>query len=203
VTVYSVTTFALSYDEERKSGYFKSLYLRQSRLTFAWAKLIAVAASTFLTFILGYMLLLCILSFIAPLFPELSADEFEMRYIGRTYFVFLAEKGSVFFYLLQIIHEAVSAAFLSAATLVVSLFIRNRYLLICFPIIMIKIWETLAGILKLPDFLKWTRFYHSSLLQVSGSEWINYSATIGYFMILIILLGIIFASGIRNEAERV
>lgn len=202
-TVFAVLPFALSYSEEYETGYFKSAYLRCGSLKYAWSKVITNMISAFLVFFLGYLLLIALLCSIMPLFWDFSTQEIERMYVGRTYFISLAANKSFFFFLLQILHESTSASFLASSTLLFSLLVKNKYLLLCFPVIMIKAWEALVGLLGLPEFMKWTSFYNRRLLEASSLEWVNYCLTLAYFIMLSIIAGLIFVWRIGKEAENV
>ncbi len=198
--VVIVLPYALSHAEEFNTGYLKSVYLRIGALKYTWSKIIITSIMTFLTVFVGYTLLIVLLNGMMPLFPE--ADKIQ-TYYGQTSFFSLAEKQTVLFFSCKLIQESIASAFLSVITVIASLYIKNKYILLCVPVVIVEGWAYLCGTFNLPDILWWNLFMSEQLIEVSANEYINWGVTIMYFIIGILICGVIFSKIIKKEVEYV
>lgn len=198
--VVIVLPYALSHAEEFSTGYLKPVYLRIGALKYTWSKIIITAVMTFLTIFVGYSFSIVLLNGVMPLFPETGKIQ---TYYGQTSFFSLAEKQSVLFFCCELIQESIASAFLSIITLITSLYIKNKYILLCVPVLTIEGWAYLCGTFHLPAILWWNLFMSEQLVEVSANEYINWGVTLIYFLAGIIICGIIFSKIIKKEVEYV
>ncbi len=198
--VIIVLPYALSHAEEADTGYFKSVYLRTGAGKYAWSKIMVTSAVTFVTVFVGYTLFLMTLNWVMPLFPESQKME---TYYGQTLFFALARKQSVLFFICKLIQESISSAFLSAITVTASFYVKNKYVLLCVPVVVVEGWAYLCGTFHLPDILWWNLYGNEKLIHVSANEYIDGGVTVLYFLVGILICGFIFSRMIKKEAEYV
>ena len=198
--VVIVLPYALSHAEEFSTGYIKSVYLRIGSVKYTLSKIIVTSIMTFVTVFVGYTFLIMLLNCVMPLFPEAQNIQ---TYYGQTSLFLLAEKQTPLFFICELIQESTASAFLSVITVVVSLYIKNKYVLLCVPVVIVEGWSYLCGTFNLPNILWWNLFISDQLIAVSANEYINWSVTIMYFLVGIIICGVIFSQIIKKEVEYV
>ncbi len=187
---------ALQFNVERNSGAMKDHIIYEGKRDYLCAKIIVTWAVTFLACLLGYVLLLIVLSLQFPLFPE-DTEFINQLLIDFPYAAALGE--SPFLFILVVLPEVGLYAFMSVVALFVSLYSSNTYVILVSPVIFFYLWNYLSGTLQLPEWLCWT------LKRDFGFAFLNSVPTYMLFNLCYFLLGSMIIGGLfyRRGLEEV
>ena len=190
--------FGLSYWEDERNNYFYSIGVRTGRGVYCWSHTITTAVSSFLSVFLGYSLCFVILSFRLSLLTEAEVESIAYSLnsngdlnIGDR----LAYDGNpISAVILIIATEALGYAFMAVFTLMVSVKIKNVYLLLSMPILLYYGSAFIGTFVPVPPLTRWYAVMKGTVILSNRALTPALAALciVGYFGGLICIEGIVF-----------
>lgn len=199
--LFSVLPFSTSYISDIKNHYLLYAINRNSIRTYCISRVIVTATITFITTVLGYLLLIFILSLQCPILPvdPNSRTTFLVNYPSLISWM-LESRVPVIFFVASILPEALCYSFLSIFALFISARTENIFVIFASPLILFYLSLSLEVKLPWNINLNWIRVLRNGV--VPDRAWINnICITWFYFTIGIIIFGYLFYRSVKRRVN--
>lgn len=189
--------FASSFCTDWNNGYMRYSIIRSSVWSYSWSKVVVTAVTGFLSIFIGIGLLMGSLSIFLPWYNEGSLTMTYVPFSGL-----LSGAVPLSFFIVNIFYESLGYAFLAVFGLWVSTKITNIFVVLSSPFILCFGWQYLCGAVGLPYIVNFRTFMHNSLSRLQNkivNDALIVPISSGYFLILILLFGVLFYSGVKRR----
>lgn len=193
-------SYGVQFCQEKSTGNWKYYLVREKPYYYGISKIIVTITTAIFSCMMGYMFLWLLITCQYVVFPD-DMEILEQLVEGRP-FAQVAFKKSYCFFILNIIPEVMTFAFLAMFSLVVSLYSHSKYVILAAPLLIYYGWNYLTGLIHLPKIFQWPLMTENGF-QYMESDSINLVFTICYYMFGIIIMGIIFLKKLKGEMENV
>ena len=182
-----------SYCEERQGGFHYSVMVRGTRLRYCVSKVSAAVLGGFLMVFAAGLLFLPACMLLKKGDFVLAGEAFRMVFERRWEMVLIEHGWPVLAWLSWLFSYCVAAAVWPALALCVSLFVRNRYVVMVSPFLAEQLWGTLViGIHR------YSLSVTSLLPSISGSGW---RIRLGVAAVLCLAELAVFTLGVMRETR--
>lgn len=198
-----VIPYGCCFYEEYSNGAAKYRFLRSADGSYGLSKLLSCILLTGLSIWLSefFYMLLMLLQGASLLLPV--DGWYNSAYLYNTYQ--LVAGGHILgFWLLLSIFKCFAGIFFSTLTLVLSTFIRNKFILIAMPLTIFFSFDSLCGLLfgrTQPDWTNWRVLFFSMSTGEPMSEVVAVIRTMLYTLVTVVIFGYIFMKRIRGVCE--
>lgn len=188
--------FASSFCTDWNNRYARYSVIRSSARSYGWAKVIVTAMTGFLAIFIGTALFLGILAIFLPVYDAgqpITRGPFQELLSGF---------GPLAYFAASILFDALGYGFLAVFALWVSTKITNVFVVMSSPIILYYGWQYLCGAAGLPDIAVFQHVMDITFLQKKiqdAGACMLYAG--GYFLILILLFGVLFTAGVKRRMK--
>lgn len=196
IPLLSGMAFAGSYCEERQSGYHYIAMVRGSRLRYCVSKVsVAILSGFFMVLAAGVLfLVVCLVLKRGDL--VLAGESSQMLFADQWESVFLEKGYPVFAWLSWLLCYCVAASVWPALALCVSLFVRNRYVVMVSPFVAEQLWGTLVvGVRQ-------TSLSYTMLLpRMMDGPYSGWGIRLGVAVVICLAELVIFTWGVMRETR--
>lgn len=202
ITLFVCFPFAIEYSIEHYYGSWKYYIVREGIKSYIYNKVIVTVSSTIFAYFLGYLLLWICLRLSFPAFPVDNEENnlIMLQSLETMPFKSLAMSRRAIYFVVSLLPEIFSYAFLAVFSLFISGYTDNKYLIAISPIVLFYGWNYLTGLLDLPSVFMWP-LKRMTGFTVSENDFSNICFTFTYYMILIMLFSLIWGKHIKQELE--
>ena len=197
--LFSVLPFSTSYISDMKNHYLLYAVGRNSVKAYCMSRVFVAMAVTFITTVLGYLLLICVLCLQCPILPADSSSRMMFLVNYPSVISWMADsRMPVFFFIASILPEAFCYSFLSIFALFISTKTDNIFVIFASPLILFYLSLSVEVPLDWNMNLNWIRVLRNGVIPTA--PWIcNICITWVYFFIGIIIFGYLFYRGVYRR----
>lgn len=190
--------YASSFYIEYRSNHYKAEIIRSNILFYSIGKVVTTVAMAIVAYLLGYILLACLLGFFIPIFPTNEIAFSVACGTQKQIFTGLLVTDFKWLYIVCILlADSLMYGLLAAIALYISTISMNPFVISSSPIITFYAWCAVADTGLLPDILKW-HVFDGIFMETKGLG-INMILTILYYMFFIALISIAFVKGVKRR----
>lgn len=193
ILIFAAVPFNAQFCNEYNSKMHHFFISRSSKKEYSISHVVNTVISSFTVTFLGLVLFIIVLSFYKTFYIFYPDDPYHFAFGSL-----LAHNKPILYILAKISIYAISNSFWCMLGLILSVFTRNAYVAICGPFIFSYILEKL--VLNFPDKIN---LYYLSLgrVQLGINTAIDYLYAILFFILLIIICGIVFYKQMKRVIE--
>lgn len=193
--IIAVIPYGPSFCVDQKSQFIRLVQIRTTVGAYTWAKVIAVALSTFVAIIVGYIITLFLFSLHLPL---VGSDYLEYGYqiINDTVIGSLLEIHPLLYLSVRICIIGASCMFWATFALLISAYFPNAFVVYVSPIITYYVFINSIGKL-LPSFLKLNLLF-TGIANI-GVPLVSFIYILGLFLVLSIISGMLFSKKVKRR----
>lgn len=196
IPLLSGMAFAGGYCEERQSGYHYIAMVRGSRLRYCVSKVCVAAMSGFLMVLAAGVLFPVVCMILKRGDLVLMGEESRMVFANQWEAVFLEKGCPVLAWLSWLLTYCVAASIWPALALCVSLFVRNRYVVMVSPFVAEQLFGTLVVGMHQP-WLSYTALLPGHL-EGAYSGW---GIRLGVVIVICLAELVVFTWGVMRETR--
>ncbi len=192
-TVLCVLPFSLCYYDDRRHGYFEYALRRTSLRSYCCSKMVVAVTGAFLAVMAGYIIAFGVLALRFPLITEGSA-------VNASYPDIVGAGHIILYFIFNFTSEAIGYAFLAAFTLMASVFIQNKFVIISVPMIFYYLYTAVCYLLNLPLLFYWQTLMSNTYFfyQLTDNGVLVWLLTLLYFGVLILFCSEGFYRGLKR-----
>ncbi len=193
-------SYGIQFCQERNTGNWKYYLMRENPYRYGISKIVVTVTTAMFSCVMGYLLLWIFLACKHMVFPEDTM--FFEQLVDGVPFARMAMQKKCSFFVLNIIPEVMTFTFLAMFSLMISVYSRSKYVVLAAPLLIYYGWNYLTGLLRLPEIFQWPLTTATGFQCMEGDTQ-NLIFTMGYYVVGIIIMGIIFLKKLKGEMENV
>lgn len=193
----SNVSYGTSFCEDFRNHAMRTIIIRSSIKKYVLSKIFVCCLVTLATYMLGTMLFVIIKMFDLSIMATASSTVANIK--DASCFSILLPNHPCIFMLIQTIFDGMCCSIMSIASLCVSVFIPNTFIVLCTPIVIFFVQEIVfENILKLPFSLENTFFACFTDINNLGMFFLR---VFSVFLIYIIVFGLLFYKQVKRRLE--
>ncbi|MCD8119640.1 MAG: hypothetical protein LUE29_09205 [Lachnospiraceae bacterium] len=201
-----VLPYGCCFYEEYHAKAAKYRLVRCSAATYGASRMVAGPLMTGISVILSNIIFLCVMKMQGvELLLWMEDTGMDVSGLVNVYGL-IAEGHEVTLLLLLIAIQALSGMFFTAMTIMLSAFIRNRYILVALPVVLFFALDSFSGLwfdngYTQPELTNWRVLFFSMMVNGEVAEWAAVIRTGIYTAVAVVVFSAIFIRGVRKVVD--